>query len=288
MLSDVHIGYAIRDAAVVHISEVPFGLACGCVCARCGERLIAKKGSRRAHHFAHDRDTDCPGGLETLVHLLGKEIYASAPVIILPAYVYKGRFTPRGGARVEIDRQVFPPTRFQVTECVVERGLGPIVPDLILSSGEERLLVEITVTHPVDKVKLRRVRRLNIPLLEVRLGRQDMLLPRAALAKRLIDDLSIKSWLFLPAQRAVEAEWVRVRRKAIADARAIRRTQLHHLPKERAALPTRANVLLDNRQRADWHRGGASNAWAERFARAHGRYPTLDEVRAHAARERRH
>jgi hypothetical protein len=33
------------------------------------------------------------------------------------------------------------------------------------------------------------------------------------LLRRLIEDTSIKSWLFHPAQRLIEAEWVKARRK---------------------------------------------------------------------------
>lgn len=45
--------YALLDGELVSIHEVKNGLKCGCVCPACGATLVAKKGSRRMHHFSH-------------------------------------------------------------------------------------------------------------------------------------------------------------------------------------------------------------------------------------------
>lgn len=46
-------GYGIKDGNLVHISDVPRGLACACVCVDCGKPLLARKGNKRREHFAH-------------------------------------------------------------------------------------------------------------------------------------------------------------------------------------------------------------------------------------------
>ena len=57
-----------------HIDAVENGMACGCVCPCCKERLMAKHGgTKRMHHFAHASGVDCEGAYETMLHLLAKE-----------------------------------------------------------------------------------------------------------------------------------------------------------------------------------------------------------------------
>ncbi|KPV94068.1 Competence protein CoiA-like family protein [Pseudoalteromonas sp. P1-9] len=63
---------------LVHIDDVPSGLACECYCPDCGARLEARKGSVNRHHFSHDqRDAkfqNCSYGPETELHLALKRL----------------------------------------------------------------------------------------------------------------------------------------------------------------------------------------------------------------------
>jgi hypothetical protein len=65
---DFEIPYALREGAIVHVSEVDRGLDCACVCALCGDSLVARKGAHREHYFAHFRDSNCSGAAESLLH----------------------------------------------------------------------------------------------------------------------------------------------------------------------------------------------------------------------------
>ena len=47
----LRLGYGLKEGKLLHISEVPRGLACGCVCPACGDRLVARQGPLREHHF---------------------------------------------------------------------------------------------------------------------------------------------------------------------------------------------------------------------------------------------
>lgn len=66
--------YALNsEGKLVHVDDVPKGKNCGCICPACKEKLQAKKGPQKAHHFAHQPGVDCPNALETTLHLLAKD-----------------------------------------------------------------------------------------------------------------------------------------------------------------------------------------------------------------------
>ncbi len=77
-------GWATRDGRVVHISEVFRGLKCGCICSECGSRLVARKGLKRKHHFAHESSDVCLNAGETGLHKAAKGILVRRKEIVLP------------------------------------------------------------------------------------------------------------------------------------------------------------------------------------------------------------
>jgi hypothetical protein len=262
----IEIPYALRSGAIVHVSEVDRGLDCGCVCARCGDNLVARKGTSRQHHFAHHCDSDCSGAAESLLHRLAKELLSNAKSLALPAYIYRAN-SKRFGLPVSITREIFAASRVCIGSVAVEQSLGSIVPDLLFRSDERDLILEIAVSHRVDRAKLRQIRRMQIPALELSLKAEDVLLARAELLQRLIEETSIKSWPFHPAQCSVEAEWVKARRKRPRQPRAV----ISRIDAEAARLRSR------RWENSNWRR---QNEWAEQFNRKHGRYPSLEENQA--------
>ena len=80
--------YALKDGNIVSIDDVPSGKECGCVCPACGDELIARKGQKRMHHFAHRSNEDCEYGYESSLHLAAKDILSrSEKMVIPPVYV---------------------------------------------------------------------------------------------------------------------------------------------------------------------------------------------------------
>lgn len=47
----------LETGQMVHVNNVPQGLACNCVCPKCRERLLARHGDIRHHGFAHHSET---------------------------------------------------------------------------------------------------------------------------------------------------------------------------------------------------------------------------------------
>ena len=92
--------YATRDGSIVSIDDVKSGLKCGCTCPACGELLIAKKGQKMMHHFAHHSGHTCEYGYESSLHLAAKDILSkniyykifSRPNIIMMVLITNGGY----------------------------------------------------------------------------------------------------------------------------------------------------------------------------------------------------
>ena len=52
MSKNTYMTYALKDGNIISINDVESGLKCESFCPACGERLVAKKGKKRVHHFA--------------------------------------------------------------------------------------------------------------------------------------------------------------------------------------------------------------------------------------------
>ena len=67
---EIKIPYAFKDGAWIHISQVENGLKANCICPCCNKSLLAKKGTKVTHHFAHYKKADCQP--ETVLHFIAK------------------------------------------------------------------------------------------------------------------------------------------------------------------------------------------------------------------------
>ena len=177
-LDRLFLQYGVRGGKLLHISEVPSGLKCECVCSGCGDRLVAKKGRVRQHHFSHAAGSDCPTAVETALHLAAKETLAKRKEIVLPRVGI--RFRTYGSRRqiysdieegpTSPDRVLAPEKRYILTSVALEQRLGGIIPDVIAYVGERPLLIEIRVTHGIDDEKLEHIKRLDISTVEIDLS----------------------------------------------------------------------------------------------------------------------
>lgn len=160
-------GERSADGRMVHISEVPSGLGCGCRCAACGGLLVARKGEVNEHHFGHHASDPCRTAVETAVHKLAKQILEERRELLLPAVDARDR------GRHLILREA---RTYSFDTAMLERPLEGVIPDVIVTKGEHRLLVEIVVTHRSGLEKIERIRRMGISAVEIDLSR----LPRDA------------------------------------------------------------------------------------------------------------
>ena len=150
------------DGSLLHISAVPSGLACGCVCPACERRLVARKGPRTAHHFAHyGVGAGCGRAVETNAHIWAKQVLERTRQILLPA------IEAEEAGRREVAR---PASMFRFDEVRLEKRFGDIVPDVVVRAGSRELLVEVYVTHRCDAAKVAKIRTGSVSAMEVDLS----------------------------------------------------------------------------------------------------------------------
>ena len=139
------------DGKSAYIDDVPNGKNCGCICAECKGKLIAKNNGRiKTHHFAHESGNDNIKCSQTALHLLAKEIIAEEKRIPVP----------RNG-KIEF---------YKADVVEQEKYLGDIIPDLYATCEGRNFIVEILVTHEVDEVKRKKIANRRISAAEIDLS----------------------------------------------------------------------------------------------------------------------
>lgn len=169
----------------------------------CDIKVNPKKGEDRQHHFAHKSGSNCYG-LETSLHLMAKEAFLFMKTFRLPIYFFSPReyYTYYSEEIREIEKTIGFPLPKEVYEgwnfdslfrpvystpplftskdielsdytILIENHQGKIKPDLKLVSKrnpEKQLLIEVAVTHKIDKNKEDYIKNNNLALLEIDLS----------------------------------------------------------------------------------------------------------------------
>ena len=71
---DIQLEYGVQNGKIINIMDLPVeskGLQCDCVCPGCGGRLVARKGAKKKHHFAHyNEPCNLVAAQQTALHML--------------------------------------------------------------------------------------------------------------------------------------------------------------------------------------------------------------------------
>lgn len=260
------IGYGVKFGELVHISNVSKGLACQCKCANCGKLLVAKKGELKVHHFAHEANSECNGAAETTLHLLSKKIIGELDTIFIPPYHFLKSKRHRHGVNVSHAEKIVNGGEIKIDEVVIEKYLRNFKPDILIASGQKQLIIEIAVTHKVNRAKLRLIRKYDSPAIEISLELIDALLSPEQLKEKLKNDLKSKAWLFHPMQRSAE-------RTFIEQFRQVRRTNRVKIKTENISIQRRH----DSQKSSSLHEKNEYDRVADEFNSKYGRYPNVNE-----------
>ena len=188
--------YGLQRDKLVHIDSVEKGLACNCVCPHCMGQLIAKKGEKRAKHFAHYKQADCNHGTETALHLMAKEIVANTRQVFVP-YLPKTEYDQSQSGKV-----------LTFENAVLEKQLSQNVRgDVVLNRGDSFLNVEIKVTHKVDDDKVRELFNLGIPTIEIDLSDLKSDFTPELVGRSILDQNRVRL-LKSPKNKPIFAKWI--------------------------------------------------------------------------------
>lgn len=221
--AELKVSLGVRaDGSVVHITEIDpdtqRGLACGCVCADCGDQLVARVGRVRQRHFAHHSAHECVAADESALHLFAKELFTrhhrlkvpEARVWLDAETMQKVRRRPltehhsHEFLRDEVSQHVADACYVEYDEAVLEQTAdNRRRPDITLTRSDDGtpLLVEVRVTHAVDEEKEAALKALGTPCLEIDLSAHHVGLDafdRDGIEQLLIDGVAEKDWICIP------------------------------------------------------------------------------------------
>lgn len=182
--------YALKDGVATSIENVESGLKCGCICPSCGEPLVAKKGSKRMHHFSHYSGHNCEYGYETSLHLAAKEILSTANRIMLPAVYIQFPNSPKAPELYCESKEI------SIERVELEKRFQDVIPDVVIYAGGKQLFLEVYVTHTIDDIKLKKLKQADISTIEIDLSKKEHSISLEELRSILLDNSEEKKWVY--------------------------------------------------------------------------------------------
>ena len=205
-MADILYGIRTDDGKVVNIDEVSKGLDCNCICPQCKVKLIAKKGDKNIHHFAHygeqNRECNIVKANESALHLMAKQIILEEKAIMMPALkIMKNQISlelPTEIINQLPDQYIYNESAIVTFDNVVlEKKYADFKPDIVGTKLQRELLIEIAVTHEVDEVKRKAVEKLGISMVEIDLSQfMDSPISKEKLKQSLLMSDNLKKWIY--------------------------------------------------------------------------------------------
>ena len=163
---------------MVHVDDVPRGLACHCVCPYCREKLLARHGIERTHHFAHhsnDRKATLEICYMVTLYKLAEQIIQEKKLIHAPSYY-----------------GIFPETDIKFEKVVVDGCYerDDKQPDIVATTNDgKQYLIEFIFKYKVQHKKP--IDYANLSCLEIDLSKQSL----ETLEAFLLTSNEDKSWV---------------------------------------------------------------------------------------------
>lgn len=195
-----------KTGVLVDIRRVQNGMRCGCVCPECKRKLVAKKGPRNRHHFAHlgrdQKNNFCSTGPETGLHKAAKTIISRWQSLMGPALFYSETGRARFGKEITVAKSS-PGKFFPVDRSVLpDETYWPSdwVPDVVFYGPKGELRVEIKVSNGISDDKQLKIERDGVLTLEYDVAklRSDQGWNLTTLEHALKTEPSLIRWVFNP------------------------------------------------------------------------------------------
>ena len=196
---DIRLPYGeAADGRLLHISEVPSGLACACKCPACDTPLVARKGQQLEHHFAHHSLAACATALESALHKLAKQVIADHRRVGLPAVE---------AVVGDEHRLVYPEMILDGIDVTLEEGMDGLRPDIVARKADRELLIEVAVTHFCDDRKIALIRERELATIEIDLRGVCLDLPAVDVEAAILVSAP-RRWLYNRLVEEAEAELI--------------------------------------------------------------------------------
>jgi hypothetical protein len=171
--------------------------------------LVAKGRSsqKRRAHFAHLAGTDCEAGRETAIHKMAKQVICEAAEILVPDWTGAGELenpplAPDIRGQLHEGRRIYVPARTAPLHRTEEEyRYTDYVPDISALDDEGELLLEVRYRHPVDAVKLARVRADGRRMIEIDLSslNDEDIYDLERFRHAVLEDATNRVWLSKPS-----------------------------------------------------------------------------------------
>lgn len=207
------------DDQIVGPDEVERGAKCGCVCVECGSPVLARQGTEKEWHFAHQKLSDCSGGYAQSVHEAAKQLIRTHKSLTLPKLVAQAWVKNAYGETISERQELRDAQRVVFDRCVSGSVVGDVTPDVVANIGERVLLIEVVVFHRLQAEKLARLEGTGLACVLVDLSEfQNKRATRQALEEAIFGAAAHLGWLFHPRRDAVVRQmFERIRARAQDD-----------------------------------------------------------------------
>ncbi|MGE6440838.1 competence protein CoiA family protein [Psychrobacter sp. NPDC078409] len=176
---------------IVNVKQVERGLACMCFCFECGEPVVARKGEKNEHHFAHlNNKESCTIHPESILHKFAKQVIMQERYLTLPSLP---------------DDENSEDKTWQFDHLIEEQSIGCIRPDIVATVDDEMMFIEVAVTSFIDTDKADFIKQLGIKTVEIDLRdimTQGIEVPSEEAKDYILDCVSNKQWIF-PAPKSL-------------------------------------------------------------------------------------
>ena len=208
----------VKSGSLVTVDEASAGESCGCVCISCEVPMVARKGPKNRHHFAHQRKTvnqevHCDISWERCVYWMVEIVLSESLWLQTPDYnlaLYQGGLLVTKGQKVAFQQlSCIPPARaFDYQDTFVLTSINQ-------QSKPYHLAITISNdTHlskfgPYDWTeKLISIAHLSILVDTYQVFVKDREKRfRAMVEAAVLDGIENKCWLYHPNEKAAKQKW---------------------------------------------------------------------------------
>lgn len=131
-LTLVPFGYSESEDRLVDVHQVQSGKLCGCICPSCKAPLIARKGTKKAWHFAHDSSSEifkelekCTYSFYVSARMMARQLIGDSLEVALPGYeIYLSEKIPVSHRLVQVSEYVTKHRKVQLSDVVLDADIN--------------------------------------------------------------------------------------------------------------------------------------------------------------------